>query len=82
MPELLLVWIVASDNQITDQYAGLGEAYTKTSQFADARKALGLGLEIAEKNDDCCHEAELHRLMGDLLLAESSASLPELFFPS
>jgi hypothetical protein len=72
MPELPLVWIAASDNRITYQYAALGEAYTKTSQFADARKALGLGLEIAEKNDECCHEAELCRVMGELLLAESS----------
>ena len=72
MPELPLVWIAASDNQITYQYAALGEAYKKTSQFADARKALGLGLAIAEKNDECCHEAELRRLMGELLLAESS----------
>ena len=42
MPELPLVWIAASDNQITYQYAALGEVYTKTSQFADARKALEL----------------------------------------
>ena len=72
MPELPLVWIAASDNQITYQYAALGEAYTKTRQFADARQALGLGLSIAQKNDECCHEAELRRLMGELLLAESS----------
>jgi adenylate cyclase len=26
---------------------------------------------VAEKNDDRCHEAELHRLRGELLLAES-----------
>ena len=29
------------------------------------------GLAVAEKNDDRCHEAELHRLKGELLLAES-----------
>ena len=33
--------------------------------------ALDEGLAVAEKNDDRCHEAELHRLKGELLLAES-----------
>ena len=33
--------------------------------------ALDEGLAIAEKNDERCQEAELHRLQGDLLLAES-----------
>ena len=36
-----------------------------------ARKALNEGLAVAEKNDDRCHEAELYRLQGELLLAES-----------
>ncbi len=33
--------------------------------------ALDRGFAIAEKNDERCHEAELHRLRGELLLAES-----------
>ena len=37
----------------------------------DAHKALNEGLAVAEKNDDRCHEAELLRLKGELLLAES-----------
>ena len=49
----------------------LGEAYTQAGRFEDARKALDEGLAIAEKNDDRCQEAELHRLKGELLLAES-----------
>ena len=49
----------------------LGDAYTQSGQFEDAHKALGEGLEVAEKNDDRCHQAELHRLKGELLLAES-----------
>jgi predicted ATPase len=49
----------------------LGDAYTQCGRFEDARKSLNEGLEIAEKNDDRCHEAELHRLKGELLLAES-----------
>jgi serine/threonine protein kinase/tetratricopeptide (TPR) repeat protein len=50
----------------------LGDAYTQSGRFEDAHKALGEGLAVAEKNDDRCHEAELHRLKGELLLAESS----------
>jgi predicted ATPase len=49
----------------------LGDAYTQTGRFEDAHHALNEGLEVAEKNDVRCHEAELHRLKGELLLAES-----------
>jgi predicted ATPase len=53
-------------------YLGLlGDAYTQFARFDDAHKALDEGLALAEKNDDRCHEAELHRLKGELLLAES-----------
>ena len=50
----------------------LGDAYTRSASFEDAHKALDEGLAVAEKNDDRCHEAELHRLKGELLLAESA----------
>lgn len=53
------------------QLSILGEAYTQDGQFKDARQALDEGLAIAEKNDDRVREAELHRLKGELLLAES-----------
>jgi serine/threonine protein kinase/predicted ATPase len=49
----------------------LGDAYMQFARFEDAHKALDEGLGVAEKNDDRCHEAELHRLKGELLLAES-----------
>jgi serine/threonine protein kinase/predicted ATPase len=48
----------------------LGDAYRQSGRFEDAHKALDEGLAVAEKNDDRCHEAELHRLKGELLLAE------------
>ena len=51
--------------------ATLGDAYTQSGRFEEARKVLDEGLAIAEKNDDRCHEAELHRLKGELLLAAS-----------
>jgi predicted ATPase len=49
----------------------LGDAYTQSARFGDALEALNEGLAIAEKNDDRVQEAELHRLKGELLLAES-----------
>jgi predicted ATPase len=49
----------------------LGDAYTQCARFAEAHKTLDEALAVAEKNDDRCHEAELHRLQGELLLAES-----------
>ena len=53
-------------------YLGLlGDAYAQSARFADAHKALNEGLAVAEKNDDRCHEAELYRLKGELLLAAS-----------
>ena len=50
----------------------LRDAYAQSARFEDAHKALNEGLAVAEKNDDRCHEAELYRLKGELLLAESS----------
>jgi predicted ATPase len=50
----------------------LGDAYTRCGRFDDAQQAFSEALAIAEKNDDRCHEAELHRLYGELLLAQSS----------
>jgi class 3 adenylate cyclase/tetratricopeptide (TPR) repeat protein len=47
----------------------LGDAYTQSGRYEDAHRALAEGLAVAEKNDDRCHEAELHRLRGELLLA-------------
>jgi predicted ATPase len=49
----------------------LGDAYTQSGRFEDAHKVLNEGLKVAEENDHRCHEAELHRLQGELSLAES-----------
>ncbi len=57
--------------RVPSYLAMLGDAYTQTGQFADSHKTLNEALAIVEKNDDRCHEAELHRLKGELLLAES-----------
>jgi predicted ATPase len=54
------------------QLSILGEAYTQAGRYEDARRALDEGLALVEKNDERCQEAELYRLKGELLLAESS----------
>src|SRR5262249_17482723 len=48
-----------------------GEAYTQAGRFKDACRALDEGLALGEKHDERCQEAELHRLKGELLLAEA-----------
>jgi tetratricopeptide (TPR) repeat protein len=49
----------------------LVDAYTHAGRFEDAHRALDEALSRAENNDDRFQEAELHRLQGELLLAES-----------
>jgi serine/threonine protein kinase/tetratricopeptide (TPR) repeat protein len=46
-------------------------AYTQAGRFEQASRTLDEALAIADKNDDRCQEAELLRLEGELLLAES-----------
>ncbi len=53
------------------QLSVLGDAYTHAARFAEAHAALDEGLALVERNDDHVQEAELHRLKGELLLAES-----------
>jgi class 3 adenylate cyclase/predicted ATPase len=53
------------------QLSTLGGAYTQAGRFEDARRALDEGLALVEEHDERCQEAELHRLRGELLLAES-----------
>lgn len=49
----------------------VGDAYTQCGRFEEAHNVLEEGLSVAEKNGDRCHEAELLRVKGELLLAES-----------
>jgi serine/threonine protein kinase/predicted ATPase len=52
-------------------YLGLfGEACLRAGRFEDALRSLEQGLALADKNDERWTEAELHRLKGELLLAE------------
>jgi predicted ATPase len=58
--------------EIPYAFSILGAAYTQVGRFEDARLALDEGLAVAEKHDDRFQEAELYRLKGELLLAESA----------
>jgi len=54
-------------------YLGIvGHALTQDGRFGEAHEALDEALAVADKNDDRTHEAELHRLKGELNLAETS----------
>jgi serine/threonine protein kinase/predicted ATPase len=57
--------------RVPSYLAMLGEAHTKAGRFDDAGQVLREGLATAEKNDDLSHQAELHRLTGELLLAQA-----------
>ncbi|HSZ55137.1 MAG TPA: SpoIIE family protein phosphatase [Tepidisphaeraceae bacterium] len=58
---------------VTFHLGFLGDAYTQAGRFADAAKALDEALTCADNTDERFYEAELHRLRGVLLLAESHA---------
>jgi serine phosphatase RsbU (regulator of sigma subunit) len=48
------------------------EAFTKAGRFAEARQAFGEAVELIERSDERFQEAELHRLRGELHLAEAN----------
>jgi serine phosphatase RsbU (regulator of sigma subunit) len=50
----------------------LGEAFTQTGRFDDARRTLDEALTLVQKNDERFQEAELHRLRGELHFAETN----------
>jgi predicted ATPase len=49
----------------------LGTAQMQAGRWTDASKTMAEALALAEKHDDRFQEAELQRLQGELLLAES-----------
>jgi class 3 adenylate cyclase/predicted ATPase len=53
------------------QESALGEAYIQAARFEEAHAALAEGLCLSERNDDRVQDAELHRIKGELMLAES-----------
>ncbi|MBV8274092.1 MAG: AAA family ATPase, partial [Verrucomicrobia bacterium] len=49
----------------------LADACIRAGRFAEASKALSEAIVLADKNDERFQEAELYRLQGELVLAES-----------
>ena len=50
----------------------LGTAHTQAGKFDDGARALDEALALAEKTDERYYEPELHRLRGELHLAETN----------
>src|SRR4030095_2107847 len=50
----------------------LGKAFAQASRFDEAHRAFDEAFALVEKNDERFQEAELHRLRGELHLAESN----------
>jgi predicted ATPase len=50
----------------------LGEFFTRVSRFEEALSAFDEAFALVEKNDERFQEAELHRLRGELHLAETN----------
>jgi predicted ATPase len=61
---------------LTCQLGFVAEACARAGRFRDAHRALDEAFALTEKNDERCQEAELHRLQGELLLAESADPEP------
>jgi tetratricopeptide (TPR) repeat protein len=57
---------------LTCYFSIAGETNTKAFRFDDARRILDEGLALAEERDERFLEAELHRLKGELHLAEAN----------
>ncbi len=53
----------------------LSEALARVRRFEEAHHALDEAFALSEQNDERFQEAELHRLKGELLLAESNDHL-------
>jgi predicted ATPase len=63
-------------------YFGLvGKALIDSGRAEDADNALNKALSVAEESHDRCHEAELHRLKGELALTHGrSLEAAETYF--
>jgi tetratricopeptide (TPR) repeat protein len=59
-------------HELTHAHSILGDAYTQVGRFEDARRTLDEGQSVSEKHDFHFQEAELHRLEGELHLAEAN----------
>src|SRR5262249_25141268 len=62
-------------------YLGLlGTALIESGPASDAEAALDKALAVAEESRDLCHEAELHRLKGELAARHDGSDTAEVSF--
>jgi hypothetical protein len=64
------------------EFSILAQAYMGGARYEDAHSAIDKGLAIVQKNDERCQEAEMYRIKGELVLAESpdQAGVAEGYF--
>jgi predicted ATPase len=55
----------------------LAEAYVETGRLDDGFSALAEAQAVADKNEEREHEAEIHRLKGELLLRRDKSDATE-----
>ena len=55
----------------------LAEAYSKAGEYKEALKYLREALTVVEKNSERSHEAEVHRLTGEVLFAQDARNQQE-----
>jgi predicted ATPase len=55
----------------------LAEAFAAAGQIAQGLTAVTEALTLVGQNGECFHEAELHRLQGELLLQQPSPAIPQ-----
>lgn len=58
---------------LTHYHTVLAEAYLASDRVDDARHVVDEGLQLVERTSERFHESNLHRLKGEILLAESTA---------
>ena len=63
---------IGAQQSVTYQLALLAEVCAKSGCVDDGLRTLAEGFALAEQTDERYHLADLHRLQGDLLLAQSA----------
>ena len=78
MGQGLATWLATGGYLFRPYYLGLlAEACRKAGQAAEGQRLLAEALAAAHKTDERFYEAELHRLMGELLLEEVPLNVSE-----
>ena len=68
---------IGAQQSVTYQLGLLAAVYAKSGRVDDGLQTLAEGLALAEQTDERYHLADLHRLQGDLLLAQSQGKEAE-----